>query len=122
MIGRLGKLGHGEFKQWTELLSKRNLRAFNASLKGAKTQAQDVAESALSSACASCTQSHGWAETPALLSACLVSTEPEPHLRVMASACGALPGDFGASGAAGGNSGGSGAGGTAGGPNGGAGP
>ncbi|KAL3083455.1 hypothetical protein niasHS_011257 [Heterodera schachtii] len=109
VIGRMGKLGHGEFKQWTEILSKKNLKSRNNALKG---KAPPEESGAVSAPCQSCAQSHGWAETPALLSACLVSTEPEPHLRVMAStspgALGDSAGGIGTTNAAGGGSGASG--------------
>uniref|UniRef100_A0A914HFG2 Mediator of RNA polymerase II transcription subunit 13 n=1 Tax=Globodera rostochiensis TaxID=31243 RepID=A0A914HFG2_GLORO len=88
VIGRMGKLGHGEFKQWTEILSKKNLKSRNNALKG---KAPPEESGAVSAPCHGCAQSHGWAETPALLSACLVSTEPEPHLRVMASTSPGVP-------------------------------
>jgi hypothetical protein len=89
IISRMGKLGHGEFKIWNELLSKRNLRAYNSSLKNNRTAENLMTQSsdglAFASNCSACSNSHGWQEAPAILSACLISTEPEPHLRVFGS-------------------------------------
>lgn len=97
----MGKIGHGEFKQWTDILSKKNLKSRNQALKA---KAPPEESGAISAPCQACAKTHGWSETPALLSACLVSTEPEPHLRVMTSAA--------PSASYGGGSGGEGAGGT----------
>jgi hypothetical protein len=88
VVNRMGKLGHAEFKIWNDLLSKRSLRAYNSSLKNNQSSADGIstaASTSFSNNCQSCANSHGWHETPALLSACLVSTEAEPHLRVFGS-------------------------------------
>src|SRR4051794_20083347 len=91
VISRMGKLGHGEFKQWNELLSKKNLRAYNTSLKSIKSTTFENGLSATSiQNCMTCASSHGCQETPALLSACLISTEPEANLRVFNSSVGSV--------------------------------
>lgn len=93
VVNRMGKIGHGEFKLWNELLSKKSLRAYNASLKnrgGTSSGAADISQDGLATTssstttCSACTKSQGL-DTPVLLSACLISTEPEPHLRVFGS-------------------------------------
>jgi hypothetical protein len=90
----MGKLGHGEFKLWNELLSKKNLRAYNTSLKSVKSTTTEDGLSAMSiQNCSTCANSHGCQETPALLSACLISTEPEAHLRVFNSSIGTVSAD-----------------------------
>ncbi|GMS84839.1 hypothetical protein PENTCL1PPCAC_7014 [Pristionchus entomophagus] len=68
VIGKLGKMGHGEFKAWCHVLARSNLKKYNCGR---------VKES-----CAPC---NGGAGAPTLLSACLVSTEPEAHLQVLPS-------------------------------------
>lgn len=88
IINRMGKLGHGEFKIWNDLLSKRSLRAYNSSLKNNQSNVDGLptsASTAFLNNCQACSNSYGWHETPALLSACLVSIEAEPHLRVFGS-------------------------------------
>ncbi|VDL81075.1 unnamed protein product [Nippostrongylus brasiliensis] len=67
VIGRLGRIGHGEFKAWTYLLNKTALKRHSARLK---------------EVCTACAQMPGCTGTPSILSACLVSTEPEPYLRM----------------------------------------
>uniref|UniRef100_A0A0K0CV32 Mediator of RNA polymerase II transcription subunit 13 n=1 Tax=Angiostrongylus cantonensis TaxID=6313 RepID=A0A0K0CV32_ANGCA len=67
VIGRLGRIGHGEFRAWTYLLNKTALKRHSARLK---------------EVCTACAQMPGCTGTPSILSACLVSTEPEPYLRV----------------------------------------
>ncbi|VDK45821.1 unnamed protein product, partial [Cylicostephanus goldi] len=67
VIGRLGRIGHGEFRAWTYLLNKTSLKRHSARLK---------------EVCTSCAQMPGCTGTPSILSACLVSTEPEPYLRM----------------------------------------
>lgn len=66
---------------WTQILSKKSLRAFNNSLKN-KDKDPSVPST---SACKTCTLMPVSQETPTILSACLVSTEAEPKLRVFAS-------------------------------------
>uniref|UniRef100_A0A915CHH7 Mediator of RNA polymerase II transcription subunit 13 n=1 Tax=Parascaris univalens TaxID=6257 RepID=A0A915CHH7_PARUN len=70
VIGRVGRIGHGEFKFWTQLLSKSYLKQVGSRMKHA---------------CRSCHMMPGTAETPGVLSACLVSLEPEAHLRIFPS-------------------------------------
>nr|CDJ81489.1 Mediator complex domain containing protein [Haemonchus contortus] len=67
VIGRLGRIGHGEFKAWTYLLNKTALKRHSARLR---------------EVCTACAQMPGCTGTPSILSACLVSTEPEPYLRM----------------------------------------
>ncbi|KAJ1346251.1 Let-19p [Parelaphostrongylus tenuis] len=67
VIGRLGRIGHGEFRAWTYLLNKTALKRHSARLK---------------EVCTACAQMPGCTGTPSILSACLVSTEPEPYLRM----------------------------------------
>lgn len=73
VIGRVGRIGHGEFRAWASLLSKYNLRRHT----------QRIKESC--GACARMPASSPLGGTPAILSACLVSLEPEPNLRVIPS-------------------------------------
>lgn len=86
MIGKLGRMGHGELKgirpincrlrrtvlvaAWAHLLSKTTLK------KTSKLLRED---------CFQCNQMPSYQETPAILSACLVSTEPEASLRIFPS-------------------------------------
>ncbi|KAK6732946.1 hypothetical protein RB195_016991 [Necator americanus] len=67
VIGRLGRIGHGEFRAWTYLLNKTSLKRHSARLK---------------EVCSACAQMPGCTGTPSILSACLVSTEPEPYLHI----------------------------------------
>uniref|UniRef100_A0AC35TFX8 Mediator of RNA polymerase II transcription subunit 13 n=1 Tax=Rhabditophanes sp. KR3021 TaxID=114890 RepID=A0AC35TFX8_9BILA len=67
IIGRVGKVGHGEFKTWMLLLSKNNIKRYNTRLK---------------EACNTCNSSTTFHETPAIASACFISLEAEPYLRV----------------------------------------
>ncbi|XP_072944044.1 mediator of RNA polymerase II transcription subunit 13 [Epargyreus clarus] len=68
VVGRVGRIGHGELKGWSWLLSRKNL---------------ERASGVLREICGSCSllYPHG---APAILSACLVSTEPDSCLRLMA--------------------------------------
>ncbi|XP_071486432.1 mediator of RNA polymerase II transcription subunit 13-like [Diadema antillarum] len=68
IIGRLGRLGHGELKDWSTLLSRKNLTNYSRLLKDQ---------------CSMCSVP-GTCDFPCILSACLVSLEPEPGLRIMA--------------------------------------
>ncbi|KAI8434636.1 hypothetical protein MSG28_003169 [Choristoneura fumiferana] len=68
VVGRLGRIGHGELKGWSWLLSRKNLVR---------------ASSMLREICGSCSVLYP-AGAPCILSACLVSTEPDPCLRLMA--------------------------------------
>ncbi|CAB4058261.1 MED13 [Lepeophtheirus salmonis] len=63
VIGRVGRIGHGELRGWSVLLSR-------AALKKASKQLREMCS---------------WtSDVPSILSACLVSIEPDSHLRVMA--------------------------------------
>ncbi|XP_041456106.1 mediator of RNA polymerase II transcription subunit 13-like isoform X2 [Lytechinus variegatus] len=68
VIGRLGRLGQGELKDWSMLLSRKNLANYSRKLR---------------EQCSMCSVP-GTCDFPCILSACLVSTEPEPALRIMA--------------------------------------
>jgi mediator of RNA polymerase II transcription subunit 13 len=83
VVGRLGKIGHGEFKAWTQIMSKQSLRAFNNSLKG-KDQGHHGPGST-QRGCRTCSFMPGSQEIPVILSACLVNTEAEPNLRIFTS-------------------------------------
>ncbi|CAH2073116.1 unnamed protein product, partial [Iphiclides podalirius] len=68
VVGRVGRIGHGELKGWSYLLSRKNL-----------VRASGV----LREICGSCSALYPGG-APCVLSACLVSTEPDPCLRLMA--------------------------------------
>lgn len=68
VVGRIGRIGHGELKGWSWLLSRKNL------LK---------ASQALREVCSSCSLLYPGG-APCILSACLVSTEPDSALRLLA--------------------------------------
>uniref|UniRef100_A0A915EP20 Mediator of RNA polymerase II transcription subunit 13 n=1 Tax=Ditylenchus dipsaci TaxID=166011 RepID=A0A915EP20_9BILA len=63
------ELETGYWKAWTEILSKRNLRSYNSSLKNSVNSPNG---------CKTCSV----APVSQVISACLVSTEPELHLRI----------------------------------------
>ncbi|KAL0842457.1 hypothetical protein ABMA28_014554 [Loxostege sticticalis] len=68
VVGRVGRIGHGELKGWSWLLSRKNLvRASNV----------------LRELCGSCGVLYP-SGVPCIVSACLVSTEPDSCLRLMA--------------------------------------
>ena len=67
VVGRIGRIGHGELKGWSWLLSKQNL------LKASK-ELKDICEQC------SLMSPHS---VPSILSACLVTLEPDSNLRVM---------------------------------------
>ncbi|XP_061590092.1 mediator of RNA polymerase II transcription subunit 13-like isoform X2 [Cololabis saira] len=69
VIGRLGRLGHGELKDWSSLLGEHSLHSIGRQLKDA---------------CRMCGISP--VESPAILSACLVAMEPQGSLVVMPDA------------------------------------
>ncbi|XP_076344543.1 mediator of RNA polymerase II transcription subunit 13-like isoform X2 [Tachypleus tridentatus] len=71
VVGRLGRLGHGELKDWASLLSRRSLLQYSRHLWELCRQCAVL----------------GPADTPCILSACLVSLEPDSALRIM-------PGEF----------------------------
>nr|CDS30213.1 Mediator of RNA polymerase II transcription [Hymenolepis microstoma] len=135
VVGRLGRLGHGELKGWCALLSQRNLQNVNRSLRancalcnlvsqtptipssggptynGKLTVTTNLtADSRVSGTCAH--------ETPSLLSACLISTEPQSTFRLFPGSDLNI-GDLGGHTGHGGHGGGGGGGGNAGGGGGG---
>ncbi|CAK9296009.1 unnamed protein product [Gordionus sp. m RMFG-2023] len=67
IIGRVGRLGHGELKVWCDLLSKRHIKQINYNL----TQS-----------CKPCHLKNKQVAPCAILSACLVSIQPNNNLRV----------------------------------------
>lgn len=67
IIGKLGRLGHGELREWSSLMSKRSLMNYS----------RQLAEK-----CRQCTMLPT-TETVSILSACLVSLEPDTKLRIM---------------------------------------
>ncbi|XP_049593207.1 mediator of RNA polymerase II transcription subunit 13-like isoform X3 [Syngnathus scovelli] len=69
VIGRLGRLGHGELKDWSSLLGEHSLHSIGRQLR---------------EACRMCGISA--ADTPSILSACLVAMEPQGSLVVMPDA------------------------------------
>lgn len=66
VIGRLGRVGHGELKEWSSLLSKKALLKATARLKEKCDQCKTLS----------------YYEQPSILSACLISLEPDSSLRV----------------------------------------
>ncbi|XP_031788498.1 mediator of RNA polymerase II transcription subunit 13 isoform X4 [Nasonia vitripennis] len=68
VVGRVGRIGHGELKGWSWLLSKKALLKASKHLK-------DI--------CGQCNLLYPSA-APCVLSACLVSLEPDSNLRLMA--------------------------------------
>ncbi|CAF99193.1 unnamed protein product, partial [Tetraodon nigroviridis] len=69
VIGRLGRLGHGELKDWSSLLGEHSLHSVCRQLR---------------EACRMCEISA--AESPTIVSACLVAMEPQGSLVVMPDA------------------------------------
>lgn len=67
VIGRFGRLGHGELKGWAELLGKKNLMKASQQMRDMCTQCSIMSSS----------------ETPCILSACLVSMEPQSSFRIL---------------------------------------
>nr|XP_023025414.1 mediator of RNA polymerase II transcription subunit 13-like [Leptinotarsa decemlineata] len=67
VVGRLGRIGHGELKGWSWLLSRKNLLKTSKHLKDICNQCSMMYPSAV----------------PCILSACLVSLEPDSVLRLM---------------------------------------
>ncbi|XP_060523412.1 mediator of RNA polymerase II transcription subunit 13 isoform X2 [Cylas formicarius] len=67
VVGRLGRIGHGELKGWSWLLSKKNLLKASRQLKEICNQCSMMYPSSV----------------PCILSACLVSLEPDSVLRLM---------------------------------------
>ncbi|XP_046361472.2 mediator of RNA polymerase II transcription subunit 13-like isoform X2 [Haliotis rufescens] len=69
VIGRFGRLGHGELKGWAGIISKKNLAYVSKHMR-------DI--------CNQC--SYLSSENPSILSACLVSLEAQPSFQVMSDA------------------------------------
>ncbi|XP_022903442.1 mediator of RNA polymerase II transcription subunit 13 isoform X2 [Onthophagus taurus] len=67
VVGRLGRIGHGELKGWSHLLSGKNLQKASKHLKEICTQCSLTYPSTV----------------PCILSACLVSLEPDSVLRLL---------------------------------------
>lgn len=67
VIGRLGRIGHDELKAWAHLLNKNQLRSTSRQMRDQ---------------CGVCHNLPGIMETPCVLSACLVSSEADSHLRL----------------------------------------
>ncbi|XP_044252330.1 mediator of RNA polymerase II transcription subunit 13-like isoform X1 [Tribolium madens] len=67
VVGRLGRIGHGELKGWSWLLSRKNLLNASKNLKEICNQCSLMYPSSV----------------PCILSACLVSLEPDSVLRLM---------------------------------------
>lgn len=67
VIGRLGRIGHGELKAWLSLLSRKSLA---------------VASNTLKETCKQCSYLFP-TMSPCILSACLVSMEPDSSFRMM---------------------------------------
>jgi len=63
VVGRLGRIGHGELRGWSVLLARKSLRKASKQLRDLCPWPSDV---------------------PTILSACLVSLEPDSNLRLMA--------------------------------------
>lgn len=70
VIGRFGRMGHGELKGWSGLLNKKNLQTASRRLKEMCTQCSVL----------------GPSEVPCILSVCLVSMETHPSFQVVADA------------------------------------
>ncbi|XP_033098665.1 mediator of RNA polymerase II transcription subunit 13-like [Anneissia japonica] len=67
VVGRFGRLGHGELKDWNKLLNRKSLAKRTQQLHGC---------------CSMCNITNN-SEIPCILSACLVSIEPEATLKLM---------------------------------------
>ncbi|KAI6225150.1 Mediator of RNA polymerase II transcription subunit 13 [Aphelenchoides fujianensis] len=93
VISRVGKIGHGEFKVWAQILSKSSLRMFNSMFRGRDRgdQAGGLTSAGLSSSfssasnCRTCAATCSTQELPIILSACLLSMEAEPNFRLFIS-------------------------------------
>ncbi|XP_077995263.1 mediator of RNA polymerase II transcription subunit 13-like isoform X2 [Glandiceps talaboti] len=69
VVGRLGRIGHGELKDWNVLLNRKNLQNYSRQLRDT---------------CKTCDLTGNTSDYPCILSACLVSMEPDPAIRIMA--------------------------------------
>lgn len=67
VIGRLGRLGHGELREWASLLGRKSLLCYSRQLRDLCQQCAVL----------------GPIDTPSILSACLISLEPDSALRIM---------------------------------------
>lgn len=67
VVGRLGRMGHGELKGWSSLLSKKSLIQANKNLR---------------EMCKQCAYLFP-GDAPCILSACLVAIEPDSSFRMM---------------------------------------
>lgn len=67
IIGKLGRVGHGELKDWANILSKRSLLNYSRHLTERCRQCAVIPPG----------------ETVSILSACLVSLEPDSNMRLM---------------------------------------
>lgn len=68
VIGRLGRVGHGELRGWAQLLAKPNLKKTSSIMRDA---------------CPMCARTPGHEASPTILSAALVSLEAEASLRLL---------------------------------------
>ncbi|XP_022252364.1 mediator of RNA polymerase II transcription subunit 13-like isoform X2 [Limulus polyphemus] len=71
VVGRLGRIGHGELKDWASLLGRKSLLRYTRQLR------QLCSQCAVLSA----------VDIPCILSACLVSLEPDSSFRIMPDQC-----------------------------------
>ena len=67
VVGRLGRMGHGELKGWSNLLSRKSLAQASKTLKEMCKQCAYLFPS----------------DAPCILSACLVALEPDSSFRIM---------------------------------------
>ncbi|XP_050433794.1 mediator of RNA polymerase II transcription subunit 13 isoform X2 [Adelges cooleyi] len=68
VVGRVGRIGHGELKGWSWLLSRKALLKASRHLK---------------ESCGQCSLLYQKSDVPSVVSACLVSLEPDSSLRLM---------------------------------------
>lgn len=66
IVSRLGRVGHGELREWSSLISKKALLRYSKNLKEKCTQCKN----------------QGAHDAPLILSACLISVEADTALRV----------------------------------------
>ncbi|CAD5217572.1 unnamed protein product [Bursaphelenchus xylophilus] len=78
VICKVGKIGHGEFRAWSHVLSKKSLRNYNSNfrVRGEKDVTMTMPT------CRACAVSKDSSEGPVIMSACLISMESEPFLRI----------------------------------------
>lgn len=75
VVGRFGRLGHGELKGWSIILSKKNLLASSQQLKKMCSPPPTTTTTTSSTP--------PFSQCPSILSACLVSTEMHPFIHIM---------------------------------------